>query len=46
MPGIEKTMQEFKGGSLKSSSGHTVKNRAQALAIGLSEERKKKNAEY
>lgn len=42
MPGIENTMEEFKKGSLKSSSGDKVKSRAQALAIGLSEERRAK----
>ncbi len=33
-------MGEFKGGSLKSSSGAKVKSKAQALAIALSEGRR------
>lgn len=41
-PGIKKTMEEFKKGTLKSSSGNKVVKRAQALAIGLSEQRKMK----
>lgn len=42
MPGIDKTMHEFGEGKLHSGSksGPVVKNRAQAIAIGLSEERK------
>jgi len=42
MPGIEKTMHEFKRGGLHSGSkkGPKVKSRKQAIAIGLSEERK------
>lgn len=40
MPGIQATMREFKGGSLKSSSGQRVTNPKQAIAIGLSEDRK------
>jgi hypothetical protein len=40
MPGIEKTMHEYKHGTLKSGSGKTVKKRSQAIAIGLNEERK------
>ena len=42
MPGIKKTMEEFKAGGLHSGSKHgpKVKSRAQAIAIGLSEERK------
>lgn len=32
-------MHEFKVGKLRSSSGDTVKNRKQAIAIGLSEAR-------
>ena len=34
---IRKVMREHKGGKLKSSSGHRVKNRAQAIAIALDE---------
>lgn len=37
MPGMEKTMKEYKAGRLKSGSGHTVTNRDQAIAIGMSE---------
>lgn len=42
MPGMKATMEEFKGGSLHSGSksGPVVKNRKQAIAIGLSEQRK------
>lgn len=36
---VEKTMHEFKAGKLKSSSGHKVTSRKQAVAIGLSEAR-------
>ncbi|HEY1041592.1 MAG TPA: DUF6496 domain-containing protein [Candidatus Paceibacterota bacterium] len=36
---VEKVMHEFKVGKLRSSSGDTVKNRKQAIAIGLSEAR-------
>jgi len=32
-------MEEFKEGKLKSSSGEKVKNRKQAVAIGISEAR-------
>lgn len=34
---IAKVMREYKRGDLKSSSGHRVKSRAQAVAIGISE---------
>jgi Family of unknown function (DUF6496) len=38
---IEKVMKEFKEGKLKSGrSGKKVKNRKQAIAIGISEARK------
>lgn len=42
MPGMKKTMEEFKGGKLHSGSksGPTVTNPKQAIAIGLSEQRK------
>jgi len=42
MPGMKKTMGEFKKGALHSGSkkGPVVKSRKQAIAIGLSEERK------
>ncbi len=42
MPGIKPTMEEFKKGTLKSGSGAKVKSRAQAIAIGMSEDRKAK----
>lgn len=39
---VKDAMKEFKKGKLKSGkSGKTVKNRKQAIAIGLSEARKK-----
>jgi len=38
---IEKVMHEFKEGDLKSSSGETVKDRKQAIAIGISEAKEK-----
>lgn len=39
---VKDAMHEFKKGKLKSGkSGKTVKNRKQAVAIGLSEARKK-----
>jgi hypothetical protein len=34
---VAKTMAEFKGGDLKSSSGATVTNPKQAVAVALSE---------
>lgn len=37
---MEKTMHEFKHGTLKSSSGKKVKSRKQAIAIGLSQSRR------
>ena len=42
MPGIGGTLKEFKAGKLHSGSkkGPKVKSRKQAIAIGLSEERK------
>lgn len=42
MPGIKKTMEEFKAGSLHSGSkkGPKVTNRKQAIAIGLNQQRK------
>jgi hypothetical protein len=36
---VEKVMAEYKHGALKSSSGQQVKDRKQAVAIGLSEAR-------
>ena len=38
---IGKVMHEFKHGKLRSSSGHKVKKRSQAIAIGLSEARER-----
>jgi hypothetical protein len=38
---VEKTMHEFKKGTLKSGSGQKVKSRKQAVAIGLSKAREK-----
>ena len=40
--GVQATMHEFKHGTLKSGSGHPVESKAQALAIGLHEEREAK----
>lgn len=42
MPGMKNTMGEFKRGQLHSGSkkGPVVTNRKQAIAIGLSEDRK------
>jgi Family of unknown function (DUF6496) len=42
MPGIKKTLSEYKAGKLRSGSGRKVTNRKQAVAIGLSQERRKK----
>lgn len=44
MPGIKKTMKEYKSGKLHSGSktGPVVKNRKQAVAIALSEKRRGK----
>lgn len=39
---VEKVMSEFKAGTLKSSSGKKVTSRKQAIAIGLSEQRRGK----
>ena len=39
-PGIAATMREFKKGTLHSGSGKKVTSRKQAIAIGLSQERK------
>ena len=38
---VHKTMEEYKAGTLKSGSGKKVASRKQAVAIGLSEARKK-----
>jgi hypothetical protein len=38
---VEKVMKEFKEGKLNSSSGKPVTSRAQAVAIALSEARRK-----
>jgi len=37
---VEKSMHEYKKGELKSGSGASVKNKKQAIAIGLSQARK------
>ncbi len=37
---VEKVMDEFKKGTLRSSTGPKVKSRQQAIAIGLSEARR------
>ncbi len=37
---VEKVMKEYKEGELKSGHGGKVKDRKQAIAIGLSEARK------
>ena len=37
---VKRAMREMKRGKLKSGSGRKVKNRKQAIAIGLSEARK------
>ena len=44
MPGMKKTMREFKQGKLHSGSktGPLVKKRKQAIAIGLNSKRKSK----
>lgn len=42
MPGMRKTMSEYKAGTLKSSSGKKVTSRKQAIAIGMSQQTKKK----
>ena len=39
---VSKVMREYKGGSLRSSSGQKVTNPRQALAIALSEAKKKR----
>ena len=41
---IEKVMGEFKEGSLRSSSGEKVTSRKQAVAIALSEARRRKES--
>ncbi len=40
MPGMKKTMHEFRVGTLKSGSGKKVTSRKQAIAIGMSESRR------
>lgn len=44
MPGMKETMHEFKAGTLHSGSkkGPKVTSRKQAIAIGMSEQRKAK----
>lgn len=41
-PKVKKVMKEYKKGTLKSSSGKQVTKRKQAIAIALSEARKKR----
>ena len=41
---VSKVMSEFNTGDLKSSAGNKVTNPKQALAIGLSEQRRAKKA--
>ena len=40
MPGMKKTMKEYKSDTLKSGSGKKVTSRKQAIAIGMSKKRK------
>lgn len=40
MPGVERTMREYKRGTLKSGSGKKVTSRRQAVAIAMSQEKK------
>lgn len=42
MPGMKKTMGEYKRGTLKSGNGKKVTSRKQAIAIGMSSQRRKK----
>lgn len=37
---VERVMREYKTGQLRSSSGQKVTSRKQAIAIGLSEQRR------
>lgn len=39
MPGIKKTMEEYKKGTLKRPGGKKVTNRKEAIAIGLDSEK-------
>ena len=41
---VKKVMGEYKWGKLKSSSGKKVKNRKQAIAIALSEAKRKRRS--
>jgi hypothetical protein len=43
---IQKVMEEFKSGTLRSSSGGKVKNRRQAIAIALSEQKRYNQGKY
>jgi len=40
VPGVRKTMGEFKRGTLRSGSGKKVTSRKQAVAIAMSQEKK------
>lgn len=42
MPGMKRTMSEYKTGKLRSGSGRKVRSRKQAIAIGMSQEKKRK----
>lgn len=42
VPGVRATMREYKAGKLRTGSGTKVRTRRQALAIGLSQERRAK----
>ena len=41
MAGMKKTMKEYEAGTLKAGSGKKVTARQQAIAIGMSQERKR-----
>jgi len=41
MPGVKKTMGEYKRGTLRSGSGKKVTSRKQAVAIAMSQSKKK-----
>lgn len=44
MPGVKKTMGEYKRGTLRSGSGKKVTSRKQAVAIAMSQPKKRKPA--
>lgn len=43
---VKKVLNEFAAGSLRSSSGQMVRNRKQAIAIALSEQRRYNAGKY